>query len=55
MNPNTVEPEKKETNQSEAKELDLNELGQVSGAGSPFDDIPRVPVKPIDDELRNKG
>ena len=28
-------------------------LDQVTGAGNPFDDIPRVPTQPIDEELRN--
>ena len=28
-------------------------LEQVNGAGNPFEDIPRVPTQPIDDDLRD--
>ena len=35
--------------------LDLNDLNQVSGAGDPFAEEPRVPENPIDDELRKNG
>ena len=30
-------------------------LDKVTGAGNPFDKIPRVPTRPIDDELREDG
>ena len=30
-------------------------LDKVTGAGNPFDKIPRVPTQPIDDELREDG
>ena len=30
-------------------------LDQVTGAGNPFGSIPRVPTRPIDDELREDG
>ncbi len=30
-------------------------LDKVTGAGNPFDKIPRVPTQPIDDELRQDG
>ncbi len=30
-------------------------LNKVTGAGNPFDKIPRVPTQPIDDELREDG
>ena len=30
-------------------------LDEVTGAGNPFDNIPRVPTQPIDDELRQDG
>ena len=30
-------------------------LNKVTGAGNPFDKIPRVPTHPIDDELREDG
>lgn len=36
-----------------AKEIDLDELEQVTGGGA-IDNVPRVPEKPIDDSLRNK-
>ena len=36
-------------------ELDANELNQVTGAGDPFGNVPRVPENPIDDELRKDG
>ncbi len=38
-----------------AMELTDEQLDQVSGAGNPFEDIPRVPTNPIDDELREKA
>lgn len=28
-------------------------LEQVSGAGNPFDNVPRVPTQPIDPDLRD--
>lgn len=28
-------------------------LEKVTGAGNPFDNVPRVPTQPIDDDLRN--
>lgn len=37
------------------EELAEDALDQVSGAGNPFEDIPRVPTQPIDDELRDKA
>ena len=40
----------------ETKELDLDALEQVTGSGDPFQDpfqdIPRVPEEPIDDDDR---
>ncbi len=30
-------------------------MEKVTGAGNPFDKIPRVPTQPIDDELRKDG
>ena len=35
-------------------ELTEEELDQASGAGNPFDDLPRVPTQPIDPEGRDK-
>ena len=52
MNPNKTEPENNEAVLDEAKELGMDDIDQVSGAGNPFEDVPRVPLKPIDDELR---
>ncbi len=41
--------------ENEQVALDLNDLNQVSGSGDPFEDVPRVPENPIDDDLRNDG
>lgn len=30
-------------------------LEKVTGAGNPFDNVPRVPTQPIDPELRDKA
>ena len=49
-NPNA--PEKAD---EQMKKLDLNDLDQVSGAGDPFGDEPRVPENPIDPDLRKDG
>ena len=38
-----------------AASLLLDELEEIAGAGDPFEDIPYVPTKPIDDELRHKS
>ena len=35
-------------------ELNLDELENVTGAGNPFEDVERVKVKEIDDNLRKK-
>lgn len=55
MYPNKTEAENKEVIENEVKELNEDEIEQVAGAGNPFEDIPRVPLQPIDDKLRNKG
>lgn len=39
----------------QTKKLDLNDLDQVSGAGDPFAEEPRVPENPIDPDLRQDG
>ena len=44
--------EKEQETEQELKEMTLEALDQVSGAGNPFEDIPRVPLNPIDEELR---
>ena len=36
-------------------ELSVEDLSEAVGAGNPFENIPRVPTQPIDDELRNKS
>lgn len=33
-------------------ELTEEELDRATGAGNPFEDVPRVPTQPIDDEVR---
>ncbi len=44
-----------ENKKPEAKELELDELEQVTGgSGDAFAGVPRVPEKQIDDSLRNK-
>jgi hypothetical protein len=48
-------PEKKEAENKEVKEISTDDLAEVAGGESPFEDVPRVPVKPIDDKLRNNG
>lgn len=55
MNPERTEPENKEVTLDEVKELGMDEIDQVAGAGNPFEDVPRVPLKPIDDKLRKNG
>lgn len=55
MNPTDVKPEEKEVRKDEAEELGMDELTEVTGAGSPFDNVPRVPLKPVDPDLRDKG
>ena len=49
-NPNTPDKVNGQT-----KKLDLNDLDQVSGAGDPFAEEPRVPENPIDPDLRQDG
>ena len=39
----------------DVQELSSDALDPVSGAGNPFDDVPRVPNSPIDEELRDKA
>ena len=40
--------------EQETKELDLDELEQVTGGNNAFADVPRVPQHDIDDSLREK-
>lgn len=54
------EPDEKEQTKNaladEMLELDDDTLSQTSGgAGNPFADLPRVPTKLIDDDLRSNG
>lgn len=37
------------------KALSDEDLSQVAGGDNPFEDVPRVPLQPIDDKLRNNG
>lgn len=37
------------------EELSEDILDQINGAGNPFEDIPRVPTQPIDNDLREKS
>ena len=30
-------------------------LDKISGAGNPFENIPRIPTQPIDEDLRRDG
>ena len=41
-----------EREELETKELDLDALEQVTGSGDPFQEIPRVPEEPIDEQDR---
>ncbi len=44
----------KKQEDEEVREVDLEDLEQVTGGGA-FSNIPRVPEKPIDDQLRDKA
>ena len=46
---------KKEEIQETMEKLGDDVLGAVTGAGNPFEEEPRVPTQPIDDDLREKG
>ena len=45
----------KEEKNGAMQEIGDEELGEVSGAGDPFANHPRVPNQKIDSNLRNKG
>ncbi len=45
--------EKNIKNPEKLQEIDFDDLEKVTG-GSAFDTIPRVPEKPIDDNLKSK-
>ena len=45
----------KEAAEEVAEILPDDVLDKVTGAGNPFDQIPRVPTQPIDDKLREDG
>ena len=40
---------------TEVSELEPEELKDVAGAGDPFADVPRVPEKPIDPDVRERA
>lgn len=44
---------KKEDENKDVQEIELDDLEQVTGGGA-FDNVPRVPQKQIDDALREK-
>ncbi len=44
----------KKQEDEEVREVDLEDLEQVTGGGA-FSNIPRIPEKPIDDQLRGKA
>ena len=44
-----------EAPEEEMQELDEGDLDQVSGAGNPFGNRPRMGYQDIDDDLRNNG
>ena len=50
-----MEKENRRLPEEEAVKLTKDTLDQVSGAGDPFAEIPRVPENPIDDDLRKDG
>lgn len=49
------DPQRKEETMQTIKDLSLDALDEVVGGGNPFQDVPRVPTNPIDDELRENG
>lgn len=50
-----IENKKPEELKDTETDIKLEDLSEVSGGGNPFDNVPRVPEKPIDDNLRQKG
>lgn len=50
-----MKKENRKLPEEETVKLTKDTLDQVSGAGDPFGDEPRVPENPIDDELRKDG
>jgi hypothetical protein len=55
MNPEKELPENTENVQEETKELGTEALEKVAAGGNPFQEVPRVPLQPIDDKLRKNG
>ena len=47
--------EKMQQMEQQVEELKEEQLKKVNGAGNPFEDIPRVPTQPIDEELRENA
>ena len=45
----------KQTANTVAEALPPEALEKITGAGNPFENIPRVPTQAIDDDLRKKG
>ncbi len=44
-----------EENKAEITELPDDVLENVTGAGNPFENVPRVPTQSLDDNLRENG
>ena len=54
LNKETLE-QVKQTASTVAEALPPEALEKITGAGNPFENIPRVPTQEIDDDLRKKG
>lgn len=50
-----IENKKPEELKETEAEIKKDDLEVVTGGSNPFENVPRVPEKPIDDELRQKG
>lgn len=55
MDSKKVITEKAEEQKDMVNKLSDEDLSKVVGGDNPFEDIPRVPLQPIDDKLRNNG
>ena len=55
MDSKKVNSEKVNEQKEITEKLTDEDLSKVTGAGNPFEDVPRVPLQPIDDKLRNNG
>ncbi len=48
-------PQTKAPDDDVLQELDADDMTQISGAGNPFAERPRVGLQSIDEDLRNNG